>query len=70
MSQVDLRQLSLRGERPGAPVVHRPRNWVSRYMLPAVVLLGFTGLLAFAARDTWLPARQVTVVSGRHSSST
>jgi HlyD family secretion protein len=58
---VDLRQLAVEREQPA--VGPRPsRHLLSRYVLPGVVLLGFAGVLAWAARDSFLPARPVTVV--------
>jgi RND family efflux transporter MFP subunit len=62
MSEVDLRQLAVRrdGEAPHPPA--RPRHLVSRYLLPAAVLVGFLGVLGWAARDSLLPSRPVTVV--------
>lgn len=58
---LDLRELtidrSLREKRP-----LRRRHLATRYLLPAVVLTAFLGMLGFAARDRWLPARPVTVV--------
>ncbi|HUG89692.1 MAG TPA: HlyD family efflux transporter periplasmic adaptor subunit [Planctomycetaceae bacterium] len=38
------------------------RRVVSRYVVPGVIVLGFLGMLAWAARDRFLPARPVTVV--------
>src|SRR5262249_55525296 len=59
---VDLRQLAVRRERPPAAGLARPRHLLSRYVLPAAVLLGFTALAGWSARDSLLPARPVTVV--------
>ncbi|MBW3598327.1 MAG: HlyD family secretion protein, partial [Planctomycetes bacterium] len=59
----DLRQLAI-DRRPAAE--NRPegrrRHVISRYVLPAGVLLGFASLLAWAMRDRFLPATPVTVV--------
>jgi len=58
---VDLRQLAVhRGE--GTPLPRRSRHLVSRYLLPGLVLAGFLAVLAWAGRDSFLPARPVTVV--------
>jgi HlyD family secretion protein len=61
-STVDLRQLAVR--RNGAPPPHarRRRRLFSRYILPAAILLGFAGVIGWAARDTFLPSKPVTVV--------
>ena len=60
-SQVDLRELAVdRG--PKGAALRRPRNWLTRYIVPAVLLFGFVGLLGWSLRDRWLPATPVTVV--------
>jgi HlyD family secretion protein len=57
---VDLSQLAVRRDEPVAP--RQSRSLMARYLLPGVVLLGFAGLVGWAARDSLLPARPVTVV--------
>src|SRR5262249_55232406 len=59
---VDLRQLAVRRNGPPAQEPARRRHLVSRYLLPGAVLLGFTTLAGWAARDSLLPSRPVTVV--------
>src|SRR5207253_890878 len=63
-SNVDLRQLAVRRDSPQAasPVTRRPRRWLTRVVLPTAVLLGFVGVTGWAARDSLLPSRPVTVV--------
>ncbi len=62
-ANVDLRQLARPRENEAAPPVSRSRrHFWTRYGLPGVILLGFVGLLAWAARDHFLPTRPVTVV--------
>lgn len=60
-SAVDLRALA--GERK-EPVSssRRPGHFFTRYVLPGLFLLGFLALVGWAARDSFLPARAVTVV--------
>jgi HlyD family secretion protein len=58
---IDLRQLAVNRDVPPA-TVHRRRPWVSRYVLPAAVLLAFAGVLAWAARDQFVTSKPVTVV--------
>lgn len=59
---LDLRQLAIdRSKRPASRSPHR-RRWVTRYLLPAAMLIAFVSLLGWAAWDQLLPARPVTVV--------
>jgi multidrug efflux pump subunit AcrA (membrane-fusion protein) len=58
---IDLRQLAVNRDAPAATISRR-RPWVSRYVLPAVVLLAFLGVLAWAARDQFVTSKSVTVV--------
>jgi HlyD family secretion protein len=60
-AQVDLRELAVdRG--PKGSALRRPRNWLTRYVIPAILLAGFAGLLGWSLRERWLPATPVTVV--------
>src|SRR5687767_12023526 len=62
-ANVDLRQLSVRRDQPPpAPAPRRPRHLLTRFVLPGAVLLGFAAVLAWAARDSFLPSRGVKVV--------
>jgi multidrug efflux pump subunit AcrA (membrane-fusion protein) len=61
-TNVDLRQLARRGTdlAPRPPARRTP--WLTRYVLPAAVLLGFAAVAVWAARDSLLPSHPVTVV--------
>jgi RND family efflux transporter MFP subunit len=59
---VDLRQLAVRRDDPAPRRGGRRRHIVTRYLLPAGVLAGFLGVAGWAARDSLLPSRPVTVV--------
>lgn len=61
-TELDLRQLALdRGpDRPASRVRRRP--WLSRYLLPGVILGGFLAMLGWAARDRFVPSKAVTVL--------
>jgi multidrug efflux pump subunit AcrA (membrane-fusion protein) len=60
---VDLRALAVdRGSREKASAIRRPRNWFTRLVIPAALLAGFAGLLAWSLRDWLLPSTPVTVV--------
>jgi RND family efflux transporter MFP subunit len=62
--QVDLRQLAAPREAAGSTrLVHRNRlAWLTRYVLPLVLIAGFAGALAWSFREALLPATEVTVV--------
>src|SRR5262245_15479436 len=56
---VDLRQLAVNRDNP----IPGPRRHIgTRYVLPGAVVLGFLALIGWAARDSLLSARPVTVV--------
>ncbi|TMQ33786.1 MAG: hemolysin D, partial [Planctomycetota bacterium] len=59
---LDLRQLAVRRENARSTALRRPRRIISRYILPAAVVLGFLAIVGWAARDSFLPSRPVTVV--------
>ena len=61
-NEVDLRELAI--DR-GAAVKHSvrsPRHMLTRYLLPALLILGFLSLVAWASRDLVFPPKPVTVV--------
>ncbi|REJ91477.1 MAG: HlyD family efflux transporter periplasmic adaptor subunit [Planctomycetota bacterium] len=68
-SQIDLKDLAIRGERDGRPSLAPKRRIISRVVLPGLLIIGFVSVLAWAARDTWLPRTPVTVVPVRVSLS-
>jgi RND family efflux transporter MFP subunit len=61
-TQVDLKQLAV--ERPGSGQAPLPRKraWLSRWVVPLVIIAGFAAVVLWSARDRWLPAKPVTVV--------
>jgi RND family efflux transporter MFP subunit len=62
-AEVDIRQLAIVRDAPSAATLpRRSPHVVSRYVIPGVLLAGFAGLVAWAARDTLLPARPVSVI--------
>lgn len=61
-ANVDLRQLAVHRDVPPIRGPSGRRHLVSRYLLPGVVLVGFLAVLGWAARDSLLPSRPVTVV--------
>ena len=59
---VDLKSLAVDRSSPDVrSVAPPPRIW-SRYVLPAALVVGFLGVIAWAARDSLLPAKAVTVM--------
>lgn len=61
-AQVDLSALALDRTEPAPTLRARRRPIVVRYIVPALVVLGFVGLLGWAARESLLPATPVSVV--------
>src|SRR5207248_2581217 len=61
-ANVDLRQLAVRREEAPPRSPSRRKQLLTRYLLPAVILLGFLAVAGWAARDSLLPSRPVTVV--------
>lgn len=59
---IDLRQLAVRREAPADSLPRLRPRLLTRYLIPGVVLLGFAGIVGWAARDALLPAQPVTVV--------
>ena len=54
---LDLKQLAVRREGNGQARLAPKRRVVSRYVLPALLISGFVGILGWAARDAYLPRR-------------
>lgn len=61
-TDLDLRQLALDRNTVSPPRSPRRRPVLSRYVLPAGVLLGFATMLGWAARDRLLSSKHVMVV--------
>lgn len=63
-NSVDLSQLALDRSPPAESIAlkPRPRAWVTRYVLPIGILLGFLALLTVAAGRGLLPSHSVTVI--------
>ncbi len=61
---LDLSQLALDRSPASEPKLTKPRRkrWVTRYLLPLAIIVGFVGLLVAAAGRHWMPQRSVTVV--------
>ncbi|HMF15205.1 MAG TPA: biotin/lipoyl-binding protein, partial [Gemmataceae bacterium] len=59
---VDLRQLAVTRDEPALKRAGGRRHVFSRIVLPGGVLLGFVAVLGWAARDSFRPARPVTVL--------
>lgn len=62
MPNVDLSQLAVSRQPAAAPTITPRRRWATRFLLPAGILSAFVALFASAARDSFLPAKSVTVV--------
>ncbi len=62
MSDADLTQLAIDRSGTAQRAAHARRHVLTRYVLPAVLILGFLAVLAWAARDLIFPPRPVKVV--------
>lgn len=63
-AQVDLKQLAApRLVSSGMPRSHRSRwTWLTRYVLPVLLLAGFVGAMGWSFRESLLPGKPVTVL--------
>jgi multidrug efflux pump subunit AcrA (membrane-fusion protein) len=59
--QTDLQALSVRRSGPSGPTLRPPRRWLSRFLLPLALLVGFAGLVVYASWEFLLPAAPVSV---------
>jgi RND family efflux transporter MFP subunit len=60
-ARIDLRELAVRRESDAPAPPRRSRHLGTRVVFPGIVLAGFVGVMAWAARDRWLPSHPVTV---------
>ena len=61
-SPLDLSQLAV--DRSGSArktVIQVRRSWLTKYVLPLGILVGFLSLFGWAARDSFLPAQSITI---------
>jgi HlyD family secretion protein len=68
-AQVDVKQLAIIRDAPVEPQLRRRRRWLSRYVIPGILLAGFGALVAWAYRDAMLPAQPVWLVPVLHTQS-
>ncbi|NOY40448.1 MAG: HlyD family efflux transporter periplasmic adaptor subunit [Planctomycetes bacterium] len=60
-SQLDLSQLAVDRGQPAKAKAKIKRSWLTRYILPGGILVGFLSLFGWAARDSFLPAQSITI---------
>ena len=58
---VDLRQLAVERPDPAVRKIVRKRSWLTRWVIPTTIIVGFLGVVGWSARERWLPAKLVTV---------
>src|SRR5690606_39113248 len=58
----DLRELALERPDKAKPAKPRKRPYLSRYVVPAVIVMGFAALLGWSLREQFARQRPVTVV--------
>ncbi|MCI0333534.1 MAG: efflux RND transporter periplasmic adaptor subunit [Planctomycetes bacterium] len=68
-AEVDIKQLAIVRDED-APLKHRRRHLVSRYLVPGSLVIGFASLMAWASRDMLAPPHDVWVVPVLASQST
>ncbi len=57
---INLRDLAVdRQDQDTSPGIRHQRHFITRYLLPGFLVLGFVGVLAWALQDRFLPARKV-----------
>lgn len=61
-TDVDIRELAIDRDGNAEPSVHTRRHLLTRYALPAALILGFLSLVAWSSRDLVFPPKPVTVV--------
>ncbi|WP_218932309.1 efflux RND transporter periplasmic adaptor subunit [Adhaeretor mobilis] len=59
--QLDLSQLAVDRSQPKKAAVKVKRSWLTKYVLPLSILIGFLSLFGWSARDSFLPAQSVTI---------
>lgn len=69
-ADVDIRQLAIVRDEAAAPKVTRRRHILSRYVVPGLLIVGFAGVMAWAARDRIFPPKEVWIVPVMASQST
>src|SRR6188474_2835837 len=60
-SQVNLRELAVHRGGPSTDVLARRRKLGIRYGIPVIILLAFAAVVGWSLRDSFLPAKRVTV---------
>ena len=61
--KIDLQELAVdRSAESHSPARQHKRHFITRYLLPAILILGFLGVLCWSLKDRLLPAYNVTVV--------
>lgn len=61
-SQVDLRQLAVERPTAGSRPLARRRVWLTRWVIPLAIVVGFLCIAGWSAREHLLPSKPVTVV--------
>lgn len=60
-SQLDLSQLAVNRGEPKQATLKKSRSWLTRYVLPLGIFAGFLSLFGWATRESFLPARAITI---------
>lgn len=68
-TEVNVKELAIQRDQSDRPRIAPKRRIVSRVVLPALMIVSFLSVLAWAARDIYLPRTSVTVIPVRMSLS-
>jgi HlyD family secretion protein len=69
-TSVDIKQLAIERGAPTPPTLKRRGRWLTRYVIPGILLLGFALLVVWAAQRSLWPPQRVWVVPVLASQST
>jgi RND family efflux transporter MFP subunit len=60
---INLRDLAVdRQDNDATPGIRHQRHFITRYLVPGVLVLGFVSVLVWTLQDRFLPARKVTII--------
>ncbi len=58
---IDLSQLAIKRGSAAPPALKTRRKWLTRYVLPGAIVVGFVSLFGWAAQESFMPSQAVTI---------